>query len=66
MLRSVGLHAKFASLFYLVSLGAMLVVGWFGYENTREVYIKAALDLAKSYTTEVSVHIQDFLQLSPG
>jgi len=64
MFKLVRLKAKFAMLFYAVSLGAMLIVGWYGYENAKNAYMKAALDLAKGYTSEVSVHIEDVLHLS--
>ena len=64
MFKSFRLKAKFATLFYAISLSAMLIVGWYGYENAKDAYMKAALDLAKGYTSEVSVHIEDVLQLS--
>jgi signal transduction histidine kinase/DNA-binding response OmpR family regulator len=64
MFKPLGLKAKFATLFYLVSLGAMLTVGWYGYQNAKTAYRTAALDLVKGYTSEVSAHINDALQLS--
>lgn len=63
MFKPIGLHAKFAMLFYLVSLGAMLIVGWYGYQNAETAYRKAALDLVKGHTSELSAHISDALQL---
>ena len=62
MFKTLKLQAKFATLFYAVSLGAMLIVGWYGYENAKSSYMKGALDLAKGYTSEVSVHIGDFIK----
>lgn len=64
MFKNAGLKAKFAVLFYLVSLGAMLMVGWYGYQHAKNAYISSALDLAKGYTDEVSVHINDLLRLA--
>lgn len=64
MFKSVKLQAKFAALFYAVSLSAMFIVGLYGYENAKNAYMKAALDLIKGYTSEVSVHIEDSLHLS--
>lgn len=64
MIKPTGLQAKFAALFYLVSLGAMLVIGWYGYQSAKTAYRQAALDLAKSYTEEVAVHINGFLHRS--
>lgn len=60
----LGLKTKFSILFYLLSLGAMLIIGWYGYQNAQSAYKKAALDLANGQAAEVSVHIKDFLQLS--
>jgi signal transduction histidine kinase/CheY-like chemotaxis protein len=64
MFKFMGLKAKFAVLFYVVSLSAMFIVGFFGYDNAKNAYTKGALDLAKGYTTEVSVHISDFLKFA--
>jgi signal transduction histidine kinase/CheY-like chemotaxis protein len=58
------LYSKFSLLFYLVSLGAMLILGWYGYQNAKKVYTESALEMSKSITNEISVHISDFLQLS--
>ena len=64
MFKFIGLKAKFAVLFYVVSLSAMFIVGFYGYNNAKDAYIKGALDLAKGYTTEVSVHIGDSLKFA--
>jgi signal transduction histidine kinase/CheY-like chemotaxis protein len=62
--KSIGLQAKFTTLFYLVSLGAMLLIGWYGYQNAEKAYRKAALDLINGYTSELAAHINDAIDLS--
>ena len=59
----LGLRAKFALLFYLVSLGSVALVGWFGYRSAGDAYRGKATELAQGYTAQLTIHIGDFLHL---
>ena len=64
MFKINGLKNKFLIFIFITASSAMLILGWYGYQNAKTAYQKAAIDLAKGYTNEVAVHIKDFLQLS--
>lgn len=64
MFKIKGLKTKFLLFIFILSSSAMLILGWYGYQNAKSAYQESALDLAKGYSNEITVHIKDFLQLS--
>ncbi|MFA7239931.1 MAG: response regulator [Sulfuricellaceae bacterium] len=60
----LGLRARFSVLFYLVTLSAVAVIGYYGYSSASQAYREKAAELVTGYTTEVAQKIIDFLDLA--
>ncbi|TAN53555.1 MAG: hypothetical protein EPN21_01175, partial [Methylococcaceae bacterium] len=54
---AMGLRVKFSLLFYVVTLGAIGVIGYFGYTSASNAYRGKAEDLLRGYTVETSQKI---------
>ncbi len=60
----IGLRSKFTFLLLSFSLGAMLSIGGYGYQNARSALRANATQLAESYTSQLSIRIKSALDLA--
>jgi CheY-like chemotaxis protein/signal transduction histidine kinase len=59
---SLGLKWKFLIMFILLILSSVSIVGYYGYDNAKEAYMKNALlsadEHAKTYSSHLSTHLE--------